>query len=178
MTENLYSRRNFSLLGGSFLALSTAACQTSAPPAQPASAASAPTPPTSGLRLGEDAVAGQRPSGTVTMHQVQAAYIASGGGGEGVLTFRRRRYPFRVGSAGVGGIGASTLDARGDVYNLRDISQFAGTYAQTRRGIAVGSASRGDMWLQNEAGVIMHLRARRTGLMLSMGADAVVISMR
>jgi hypothetical protein len=32
--------------------------------------------------------------------------------------------------------------------------------------------------LQNEAGVIMHLKAKRTGLMLSLGGDAVVISMR
>jgi hypothetical protein len=32
--------------------------------------------------------------------------------------------------------------------------------------------------MQNEAGVIMHLKARRKGLMLSLGGDAVVISMR
>ena len=31
--------------------------------------------------------------------------------------------------------------------------------------------------MQNEAGVIMHLKAKRTGLMLSLGGDAVVISM-
>jgi hypothetical protein len=43
---------------------------------------------------------------------------------------------------------------------------------------AIGTASAGDLWLQNEAGVIMHLKAKRTGLMLSLGGDAVVISMR
>jgi len=32
-------------------------------------------------------------------------------------------------------------------------------------------------WMQNEAGVIMHLKARRTGLMLSLGGDAMVVSM-
>jgi hypothetical protein len=31
--------------------------------------------------------------------------------------------------------------------------------------------------LQNEAGVIMPLKAKRTGLMLSLGGDAVAISM-
>ena len=41
-----------------------------------------------------------------------------------------------------------------------------------------GTASAGDLWLQNEAGVIMHLKAKRTGLMLSLGGDAVVISIR
>jgi hypothetical protein len=42
----------------------------------------------------------------------------------------------------------------------------------------IGTASGGDLWLQNEAGVILHLKAKRTGLMLSLGGDAVVISMR
>jgi hypothetical protein len=31
--------------------------------------------------------------------------------------------------------------------------------------------------MQNGAGVILHLKAKRTGLMLSLGGDAVVISM-
>jgi hypothetical protein len=127
---------------------------------------------------GGTAVAGERPDATVEMHQVQAAYIGSVGGGSGVLHYRSRNYPFTVAGAGIGGIGASTLEAEGEVYHLRDISQFAGSYGQARRGIAIGSASTGDLWLQNEAGVVMHLRARRTGLMLSLGADAVVISMR
>jgi hypothetical protein len=47
-----------------------------------------------------------------------------------------------------------------------------------RYGFAIGTARAGDLWLQNEAGVIMHLKAKRTGLMLSLGGDAVVISMR
>jgi len=42
----------------------------------------------------------------------------------------------------------------------------------------LGEKSGGDLWLQNEAGVIMHLKAQREGLMLSLGGDAVVISMK
>jgi hypothetical protein len=64
------------------------------------------------------------------------------------------------------------------VYNLRGLGQFPGTYGQARYGFAIGTASGGDLWLQNEAGVILHLQAKRTGLMLSLGGDAVVISMR
>ena len=66
----------------------------------------------------------------------------------------------------------------GEVYNLRDLGQFPGTYGQARYGFAVGSASAGDLWMQNEAGVILHMKAKRTGLMLSLGGDAVVISLR
>jgi hypothetical protein len=41
----------------------------------------------------------------------------------------------------------------------------------------LGRASTGELWLQNNSGVIMHLKAKREGLMLSLGGDAVVIQM-
>jgi hypothetical protein len=131
-----------------------------------------------GVELGPDAVKGQTPDGTVEMHEVQAAYIGSGSGGTGVLIFRGVEYPFEVGGVGVGGFGLSTVEARGEVYNLSNLAQFPGTYGQARYGFALGTASAGDLWMQNEAGVIMHLKAKREGLMLSLGGDAVVISMR
>jgi hypothetical protein len=130
------------------------------------------------LELGPDAVKGQTPDGVVDMHEVQAAYIGSGSAGTGILLFRGVQYPFEVGGVGVGGFGLSTIDATGEVYNLRELGQFPGTYGQARYGFAIGTASAGDLWMQNEAGVIMHLKAKRTGLMLSLGGDAVVISMR
>jgi hypothetical protein len=130
------------------------------------------------VELGPDAVKGQTPDGTVDMQEVQAAYIGSGSAGTGVLSFRGVQYPFEVGGVGVGGFGLSTIDATGEVYNLAELGQFPGTYGQARYGFAIGTASAGDLWLQNEAGVIMHLKAKRTGLMLSLGGDAVVISMR
>ncbi len=131
----------------------------------------------SSVKLGPDAVAGLTPDGTVEMDQVQVAYIGSAGGGSGTLYYRGGAYPFQVGGIGVGGIGVSTLDAEGEVYKLNRLTDFAGAYAQGRYGFAIGTASAGDLWLQNEAGVIMHLKAKRTGLMLSLGGDAVVISM-
>ena len=132
----------------------------------------------SNVQVGPDAIAGKRPDATVSMDEVQAAYIGSGSTGSGMLHYRGRSYPFSITGAGIGGIGVSTLDARGEVYNLRDIAQFAGAYGQARYGFALGSTSGGDLWLENETGVIMHLRARREGLMLSLGGDAMVISMR
>jgi hypothetical protein len=122
-------------------------------------------------------VAGETPDGTVDMSQVQAAFIGSGGGGSGTLVFRGQAYPFTVGGLGIGGIGASTIEAAGEVYHLHNVAQFPGAYAQGRYGFVVGTTSGGDLWLQNESGVIMHLHAKRTGLMLSLGGDAVVISM-
>src|SRR5215475_526252 len=83
---------------------------------------------TGNVALGPDAVKGKTPDGFVEMHEVQAAYIGSGSGGAGSLSFRGVQYAFDVGGVGVGGIGLSTIEATGEVYNLRDLAQFPGTY--------------------------------------------------
>jgi hypothetical protein len=77
----------------------------------------------------------------------------------------------------VGGIGLSKIEAKGEVYGLERLSDFPGAYVQGRYGLAVGNASVGDLWLKNGKGVIMRLVAKRQGLMLSLGGDAVVIQM-
>jgi hypothetical protein len=105
---------------------------------------------TGNVALGPEAVKGKTPDGTVEMHEVQAAYIGSGSGGAGVLFFRGVKYPFTVSGVGIGGIGLSTVEATGEVYYLRELAQFPGTYGQARYGFAVGTASAGDLWLQNE----------------------------
>jgi hypothetical protein len=121
---------------------------------------------------------GQIPDGSVQMRQIQAAYIGSGSAGSGTLEYRGSTYPFTVGGLGIGGIGVSEIQAEGEVYNLRDIRQFPGAYAQGRYGFALGTKSGGDLWLKNASGVVMHLHAKREGLMLSLGGDAIVISMK
>jgi hypothetical protein len=125
----------------------------------------------------ETRLEGQPPSGSVEMHEVQAAYIASGSGGSGTLYYQGGNYPFTVGGVGVGGIGASTIQGQGDVYNLTNVAQFPGTYAEGRYGFAFGQNSAGDLWMKNENGVVIHLKADRTGLMLSLGGSAVAITM-
>ena len=133
---------------------------------------------TSSVKLGPQSVAGLTPDGTVDMNEVQAAFVGSAGGGTGTLYYQGIPYAFNIAGLGVGGIGASTIDANGEVYKLRSVANFPGTYGQARYGFAIGTMSGGDLWMQNESGVIMHLKAKRTGLILSLGGDAMVISMQ
>jgi hypothetical protein len=132
----------------------------------------------SSTKVGPASVAGLAPNGTVDMNEVQVAYMGNAGGGNGTLYYQGQSYPFTIAGLGVGGIGASTVDAQGEVYKMQSLSQFAGSYAQASYGFALGATSRGDLWMQNGAGVIMHLKAKRTGLMLSFGGDAIVISVQ
>jgi len=80
------------------------------------------------VALGPEAVKGQTPDGAVEMHEVQAAYIGSGSAGTGILSVRGVQYPFEVGGVGVGGLDLSTIEATGEVYNLRELGQFPSTY--------------------------------------------------
>jgi hypothetical protein len=84
-----------------------------------------------------------KPSGSVNIHQVQVAFIGSGTVGGGTLHFRGRSYPFKLGGLGIGGIGVSTLDATGTVYNLRRLQDFEGVYGQAQVGWAVGLGADG-----------------------------------
>lgn len=115
------------------------------------------------------------PSGSVNIHQVQIAFIGSGAMGGGTLYFRGRAYPFKLGGLGIGGIGISTIDAVGTVYNLRRLEDFNGVYGQARTGWAIGEQGKGKMWLQNSNGVYLQLHARRQGLSASLGADGMLV---
>ncbi len=114
-------------------------------------------------------------SGTVRIEQVQIAFIGSGNLGGGTLQFGGKSYDFTIGGLGIGGIGISKITATGAVYNLKDPGDFVGTYGQARYGLAIGSASTGELWLKNSRGVFLQLKAERQGLALSLGGDAVYI---
>ena len=75
-----------------------------------------------------------------------------------------------IGGLGVGGIGVSTIDAKGEVYNLAQCIALSRRLRQGRYGAVAGTASLGDLWLENPNGVVMHLKAKREGLMLSSAA--------
>jgi len=85
---------------------------------------------------GSMSLQGKPISGYVEMTQVQAAYIGSGNAGNGTLRYRGHMYHFSVGGLGVGGIGVSKIEAKGEVYGLERLRDFPGAYVQGRYGLA------------------------------------------
>lgn len=118
------------------------------------------------------------PSGSVTIRQLQVAFVGSGAIGGGTLRFNKRNYDITVGGLGIGGIGASRLTATGSVYRLSNVEDFTGAYVQIREGWALGDQGRGTLWLRNAKGVVMRLATQRRGLQLSLGADGVLIGFK
>ena len=96
-------------------------------------------------------------------------FVSGTGLGSGTLTFRGRTYPFTlIGS--LNGLGAlATTQASGEVYKLSDISQFPGAWIQGNGNLAVSTLANGELWLQNNHGVVMRLSAQQAGITLSNG---------
>jgi hypothetical protein len=119
-------------------------------------------------------IAGLTPSGTVKLTE---AFVVGAGIGRGVLTFQGKTYPFRLIGSVIGPGSLSKIDVSGDVFKLDDIGQFPGPYAQGNGQIGLETSGTGDLWLQNKAGVIMHLTGTQTGVTLSLGRDEIIIEM-
>ncbi len=118
------------------------------------------------------------PSGTIEIDQYQVAFIGSGMLGGGTLRFEGEQHKFSIGGLGIGGIGVSSIDATGEVFHLKKLSDFAGAYGQTRAGLAFADKSVGSLWLKNTHGVYIRLAARRKGVMLALGADGLYVDLK
>jgi hypothetical protein len=120
-------------------------------------------------------IAGLSPSGNVTITE---DFVTGLGGGSGTLEYQGRTYPFKVVGtvAGPGG-GLEKITASGPVYKLASVSDFQGRYTQSTGKAGFSSSGSSDLWLENSAGVIMHLQGSSTGAMLTLGKDEIIIRM-
>jgi hypothetical protein len=118
-------------------------------------------------------IRGLRSSGKVSMTQ---AFLLGSGLGSGTLSFKGRQYSFTL-IGELNGLGAvSGIEGAGDVYNLRDVSQFAGAYIQGAGPMTVGSVP-GEIWLKNANGVIIRLAGRQNGITLSSGRYEIFVQL-
>jgi hypothetical protein len=120
-------------------------------------------------------IAGLPPSGSVTITE---DFVAGLGGGKGTLEYQGRTYPFQVVGtvAGPGG-GVEKITASGPVYKLASVSDFPGRYSQSTGKAGFSSSGSSDLWLENNAGAIMHLQGTSSGAMLTLGKDEILIRM-
>ncbi len=118
-----------------------------------------------------------RLSGTVEISERQFAIIIGGSTGTGVLDYKGTKYPFKISGLSVGlNVGVSGSSAAGDVYNLDDISKFAGTFSKYESSATFGGGV-GSILLQNENGVIMRLSSTTQGFQLNLSASGVAVEL-
>jgi hypothetical protein len=127
----------------------------------------------SGLKVPtEQSIQGLTPDGTVSLTET---FVAGVGGGSGTLTYNGQTYPFRLVGSVIGPGGADRITASGEVYKLTKVADFAGRYTQGSGKAGLAEGGSGQLWLQNEAGVIMHLYSTSKGVLLSFGKEEIIV---
>ncbi|KWV60428.1 hypothetical protein AS156_28995 [Bradyrhizobium macuxiense] len=116
--------------------------------------------------------------GHVQVKFVKAALVIGGGGGNGVLTFRGRHYPFVVSGFSLGvSAGASASWLEGTASGIKDVNDFVGSYTAVGGGGAwVGGA--GGISLRNEHGVVLSLKGPKAGLEFAANVSGLTISLK
>jgi hypothetical protein len=118
-----------------------------------------------------------RTAGVVHLHIVKAGLVIGVGGGNGVLTYRGKRYGLAVNGVGIGSLGIAAVDLVGSVSNLRSPASIAGVYGGGGAGATFVDGSQVTT-LQNGNGVVLRLQGRQTGFQLSLGFDGMTISLQ
>jgi len=116
--------------------------------------------------------------GQVAVIFTKGGFIVGVGGGEGVLRYRGKTYPFTVSGMSVGfTIGASTTKLVGRAINLKGPTSIEGTYGVVGAGGAVVGGA-GGVQLQNGNGVILQLSGPKVGAELSAAVGGVTIRLK
>jgi hypothetical protein len=117
-------------------------------------------------------------TGAVAVIFTKGGFIVGVGGGEGVLTYRGKHYPFTVSGMSVGfTIGASTTKLVGRAINLKGPASIEGSYSVAGAGGAI-AAGAGGVQLQNGNGVILQLSGPKVGAEVSAAVGGVTIRLK
>jgi len=112
--------------------------------------------------------------GTITLNQQTSTDDALfGGGGNGTISFNGTIYRFAIGGLGTDGSAVAILATTGEAFQLGSIGQFAGTYRQVSDSAPRPSQDSSGLWIQNEHGVLMHIRPPPQGRIPALRGDGL-----
>jgi hypothetical protein len=117
------------------------------------------------------------PDATLT---VSAKAVGAGAGyswGDGKLHYKGKTYDVTVDGLTVATVGASMIEATGEVYDLKKLADFDGTYTAAVVGGTVGGGG-GATTMKNQHGVVVTMTATTQGISLTLGASGVKFAIK
>jgi hypothetical protein len=127
--------------------------------------------------VGGMAAADDNPSGTVTIESMSVAIGVGVSWGDGTLSYQAKNHPFSVKGLSVVDVGVSKVSARGKVFNLGKLEDFAGTYAAVQAGAAVGGGMSA-VALRNQNGVVLELTSTQTGIKFTLAGEGIEVKLQ
>jgi hypothetical protein len=117
------------------------------------------------------------PAGFVYLNFKSVGLGLGGSSGEGMLSYQGRDYPFTISGLNLGGVGVSSFQGAGKVYDLKSLNDFAGNYAGSEAGFAV-RGGQSELSMRNGKGVTIVVLAnegKESGTRISLGTSGVSI---
>jgi hypothetical protein len=96
--------------------------------------------------------------------------------GNGVLTYKGKKYTFKVKGLQIGKVGIAKMTAKGEVYNLFDLAEFPGQYGAVGAGAAIFKGKEAHDF-KNPKGVHIVFSGTQKGLNLAIGPEGFTIRM-
>jgi hypothetical protein len=116
-------------------------------------------------------------SGTVTLSSKAVAIGIGVSWGDGTLTVGGKTYAFSVEGLSVADLGVSDVTTSGEVFNLKNVADFSGTYVAGEAGIAVAGGPT-DSVMKNQNGVVLRLHGTQKGARLTLAAAGVTLKLK
>lgn len=96
--------------------------------------------------------------------------------GQGVLNFQGKQYPFRLRGIDLGNLGGAKVSATGNVYNLKNVADFAGTYGSVAAGAALASGGTGTA-MKNNHDVVIRMKSATEGVQVKLAVEGATIEL-
>jgi hypothetical protein len=114
----------------------------------------------------------KKPDATLTLTEGQVALGIGWSWGKGVLTYKGKKYPFKVEGLSVGDVGITKAEATGNVNDLKKLEDFSGKYLSAAAEATVGLGA-GAVAMQNDKGVVVYLLPKTKGVNLKLAGEGV-----
>ena len=116
-------------------------------------------------------------SGTVTVTATSAALGVGWSWGNGTLTLLNgKQYRFKVSGLDVVAVGFKQATGVGNVYNLKNIKDFAGTYVAATASGTVGGGM-GASSMRNDKGVVINLSGVGQGVDFRLAVSGMTVKL-
>jgi hypothetical protein len=127
--------------------------------------------------FGGMAAADDKPSGTVTIESKSVALGVGGSWGDGKLSYGGKTHNSSVKGLSVVDVGVSKVSARGKVFHLKKLEDFAGTFAAAQAGAAVGGGM-SVVALRNQNGVVLEPTSTQTGVKFTLAGEGIEVKLK
>ncbi len=119
----------------------------------------------------------EKPDATLKLSEGHVAVGIGWSWGDGVLTFKGKNHPFKVGGLSVVAVGITKANAVGKVYHLKKLSDFNGTYTGVAAEGTIGGGA-GVSTMKNQNGVVIELQSTTQGVNFKLAGEGVKFTLK